>query len=67
MKKIMIALVFLFATLGFTNVNAQTKPAAKKTAKTTTVKAKETATTTTTAAKTTLKKDGTADMRYKAE
>lgn len=62
MKKIMIALFCLVATLGFSNVNAQTKPDAKKTTK---VKAKETTTTTTT--KTTgLKKDGTADMRFKA-
>jgi hypothetical protein len=63
MKRIMMALVFLVATLGFTNVNAQQKPGAKKTAKTTTVKAKETTTTTT--AKTGLKKDGTPDMRLK--
>ena len=61
MKKIMIALFFLVATLGFTNVNAQQKTTAKKDAKTTTVKAKEVTTT----KKTGLKKDGTPDMRYK--
>ena len=61
MKQIMIALFFLAATFGFTNVNAQQKTTAKKQAKTTTVKAKEVTTT----KKTGLKKDGTPDMRYK--
>ncbi|KAA9036637.1 hypothetical protein FW778_18670 [Ginsengibacter hankyongi] len=61
MKQIMIALFFLAATLGFTNVNAQQKTTAKKQAKTTTVKAKEVTNT----KKMGLKKDGTPDMRYK--
>ncbi len=55
MKKIIIALFFLAATLGFTNVNAQKKTSTKT--KTTT----STATTTSTHTK----KDGTLDMRYK--
>ena len=79
---------FLLVTLGFTNIMAQPKPAAKKSANTTTIKAKDS-----TMAKQRLrmkkkmahricdskqirsmksdsvctkKKDGTADMRYKA-
>jgi hypothetical protein len=57
MKKIIIALFFLVGILGVTNVNAQQK----KPAKTSTVKAKDS-----TAAKTGMKKNGTPDMRYKA-
>jgi outer membrane lipoprotein-sorting protein len=61
MKKIITALFFVISALFFTSVNAQQKPAKKATAKTSTVKAKD-ATMTQTAP---LKKDGTADMRYK--
>ena len=61
MKKIITALLFVMSTLFFTSVNAQQKTTKKATAKTSTVKAKD-ATTTKTAP---LKKDGTADMRYK--
>jgi len=57
MKKIIIALFFLVGILGVTNVNAQQK----KPAKTTTVKAKDSTT-----AKAGMKKNGTPDMRYKA-
>jgi hypothetical protein len=55
MKKIIIALFFLVSTLGFTNVNAQQKKPA-----TTTVKAKDSTKTPG------MKKNGTPDMRYKA-
>lgn len=61
MKKIITALLFVMSTLFFTNVNAQQKTTKKATTKTSTVKAKD-ATMTKTAP---LKKDGTADMRYK--
>jgi len=61
MKQIMIALFFLAATFGFTNVNAQQKTKVHKQTKTTTLKAKEVTTT----KKTGMKKDGTPDMRYK--
>ncbi len=64
MKKIIIVLLFLAGSLGFTNVNAQQKPSVKKsvaTTKTTTVKAKDS----TMAKKALLKKDGTPDMRMK--
>jgi hypothetical protein len=60
MKKIIIALFFLAGTLGFNNVMAQQKPAAKKT--TSKMMAKDSAM----AKKTGMKKNGTPDMRYKA-
>ena len=60
MKKIIIALFFLVSTFGIT-ANAQTKPTAKKPAKTVAVKAKES----TLKDKSLLKKDGTPDMRMK--
>jgi hypothetical protein len=62
MKQIMIALFFLAATFGFSNVNAQQKTTAKTTTKTKMVKAKDS---TMTAKKTGLKKDGTPDKRFK--
>ena len=57
MKRIIIALFFLVGIFGSANVNAQQK----KPAKTSTVKAKDSTT-----AKTGMKKNGTPDMRYKA-
>ena len=60
MKKIIVVLFFLAGTLGFTNVVAQEKTTAKKPA-TSTVKAKDS-----TLKKTGMKKDGTPDMRLKA-
>jgi hypothetical protein len=59
MKKIIIALLFLAGIFGTTNAGAQQKKTTP--AKTTTVKVKDS----TTVKKTGLKKDGTADMRYK--
>ena len=64
MKKIIITLLFIAGTLGFINVDAQTKPAAKKAAPTTkmaTAKGKDSAM----AKKSGMKKDGTPDMRMK--
>ena len=61
MKKIIIALLFLAGTLGFTNAGAQQKATAKKPAASTT-KAKDSAL----VKKTGMKKDGTPDMRFKA-
>jgi hypothetical protein len=61
MKKIIIALLFLAGIFGFTNAGAQQKVKKTAPAKTTTVKPKDS----TTIRKTGLKKDGTADMRYK--
>ena len=61
MKKIIIALLFLAGTLGFTNAGAQQKATAKKPA-TSTAKAKDSAL----VKKTGMKKDGTPDMRLKA-
>ena len=65
MKKIIIALLFLAGTLSFTNGWAQQKTTGKKsatTAKTATVKAKDS----TVVKKSGMKKNGTPDMRYKA-
>ncbi|MEO8763153.1 MAG: hypothetical protein ABI416_02655 [Ginsengibacter sp.] len=63
MKKIIIALLFIAGSLGFTNVQAQEKSTAKKsaTAKSTTIKSKDS----TLVKKTGMKKDGTPDMRLK--
>lgn len=61
MKKIMIALFFLVSSFCFTNVNAQTTK--KKTAKTTITKTKDSSTVKKASL---LKKDGTKDMRFKA-
>jgi hypothetical protein len=60
MKKIIVALFFLVGTLGFTNAIAQQKPAAKKS--TTKTMAKDS----TMAKKSGMKKNGTPDMRFKA-
>jgi hypothetical protein len=60
MKKIIIALLLLAGSFGVTNVSAQQKATAKKPA-TSTVKTKDS----TSVKKTGLKKDGTADMRFK--
>jgi hypothetical protein len=60
MKKIIIALLFLAGSLGFTSASAQQKVTAKKSA-TTSVKAKDS----TGVKKSGLKKDGTPDMRLK--
>jgi hypothetical protein len=59
MKKFIITLLFIAGTFGLINVNAQTKPVAKKAV--TTAKVKDPAA----AKKSGLKKDGTPDMRMK--
>lgn len=61
MKKIITALFFMVSVLGFNAVNAQQKVTKKSTAKTTMTKSKDS----TMAKKPGMKKDGTADMRYK--
>ena len=63
MKKIIIVLVFLAGTLGFTGARAQDKTTVKKSAttKTTTTKPKDSAL----VKKPGMKKDGTPDMRLK--
>ena len=60
MKKIIIALLFLAATLGFTNAGAQQKTTVKKSAATTNAAKDSTA-----VKKTGLRKNGTPDLRFK--
>jgi hypothetical protein len=61
MKKIIVAMLFMAGTLGFTNAQAQQKTTAKKPVAATTVKAKDSVM----AKKSLVKKNGTPDMRYK--
>jgi hypothetical protein len=64
MKRIVIVLLFLAGTLGFTNAGAQQKTIPKKPAATKTAPVK--ANDTTVVKKPGMKKDGTPDMRLKA-